>query len=73
MKQAIRANRQGKRGSSRGRVAALADGSLRVVHDDHTPAVWFIGYAPEFEPLVVGQRSAGTKRQVSSTSSASSW
>jgi hypothetical protein len=27
-----------------------------VVHDDHTPAVWFIGYAPEFEPLVVGQR-----------------
>ena len=25
-------------------------------HDCYTRWVWFIGYAPEFEPLVVGER-----------------
>jgi hypothetical protein len=65
MKQAIRENRQGKV-----RVAeylilndtpdvALLRSRMEVCeepHDGYTRSVWFIGYAPEFEPLMVGER-----------------
>jgi hypothetical protein len=63
MKQAIRENRQGKV-----RVAdyllfdAAPEAALlcsrmevfKVIHDERS--AWFVGYAPEFEPLVVGER-----------------
>jgi len=65
MNQAVRENRQGKV-----RVAGyMIQGDFpevallrsrmtvcEVIHDDHTRTVWFIGYAPEFEPLELGQR-----------------
>jgi hypothetical protein len=65
MKQAIRENRRGKV-----RVAEylILDGCPEVAllrsrmevceepHDRYTRSVWFIGYAPEFGPLVVGER-----------------
>jgi hypothetical protein len=65
MKQAVRENRRGKV-----RVAEylILDGCPEVAllrsrmevceepHDHYTRSVWFIGYAPEFEPLVVGER-----------------
>ena len=65
MKQAIRENRQGKvRVAEHLMLEGYPDVALlssrmevcEVIHDDHTPTVWLIGYPPEFEPLVVGQR-----------------
>ncbi len=65
MKQAVRENRQG-----RVRVAeellldqapevAILRSRMEVcdqVHDLYTRAVWFVGYAPEFQPLELGER-----------------
>jgi len=65
MKQAVRANRRGKV-----RVAeyvilddcpevALLLSRMEVCereHDRYTRSIWFIGYGPEFETLVVGER-----------------
>jgi hypothetical protein len=65
MKQAVRENRRGK---VRVAECVILDGCPEVAllrsrmevceerHDCYTRWVWFIGYAPEFEPLVVGER-----------------
>ena len=65
MKQAVRENRRGKVRVAESlilddfRGVALLRSRMEVCeepHDFYTRFVWFIGYAPEFEPLVVGER-----------------
>jgi hypothetical protein len=64
MKQAIRENRQGKIGVAdelldlHPAVAFLRSRMevCQVVRDPVTRCHWFIGYAPEFKPLELGQR-----------------
>jgi hypothetical protein len=65
MKQAIRENRRGKVRVAESLIfdnfpgVALLRSRMEVCeepHDGYTRSVWFIGYAPEFEPLVVGER-----------------
>jgi hypothetical protein len=65
MKQAIRENRRGKVRVAECFILDDADeiallrsrmGMCEERSDYYARSVWFIGYAPEFEPLVVGQR-----------------
>ena len=65
MKQAIRENRHGKVNvagylflDNAPEVALLRSRMevCEVIYDLYTSSVWFIGYAAEFEPLVVGER-----------------
>jgi hypothetical protein len=65
MKQAVRENRQGKVRvagelwiDEAPEVALLRERMdvREVTHDLYTRSVWFVGYAPEFDVLELGQR-----------------